>query len=153
MQSGLFAKGAAYSKHNADRLFKKLVLDNVLVEDLYITNAGQAVAYVSAGPKAMNILSGSMQASFNPVTHFKSKCSVNVNTLTLSSNPGGFLRDGECVQHEATEGFGHKERVQERGDGGSVSGRADKSVQGAGQSIRRPLLQHIHHRLTQEDFW
>lgn len=57
----MFAMGAAFSKHNADRLFKKLVLDNVLVEDLYITNNGQAVAYVSAGPKAMNVLSGHMQ--------------------------------------------------------------------------------------------
>ncbi|KAK7891354.1 hypothetical protein WMY93_023317 [Mugilogobius chulae] len=64
IQSGLFAKGAAYSKHNADRLFKKLVLDNILVEDLYITNAGQAVAYVSAGPKAINVLSGHMQVDF-----------------------------------------------------------------------------------------
>ncbi|XP_020790782.2 LOW QUALITY PROTEIN: recQ-like DNA helicase BLM [Boleophthalmus pectinirostris] len=64
IQSGLFAKGAAYSKHNADRLFKKLVLDNILVEDLYITNGGQAVAYISAGPKAMNVLSGHMQVDF-----------------------------------------------------------------------------------------
>uniref|UniRef100_A0A8C6TK75 ATP-dependent DNA helicase n=1 Tax=Neogobius melanostomus TaxID=47308 RepID=A0A8C6TK75_9GOBI len=52
LQSGLFAKGA------------KLVLDNILVEDLYITNGGQAVAYVSAGPKAMNVLSGYMQVDF-----------------------------------------------------------------------------------------
>lgn len=53
--------GAAYSRHNADRLFKKLVLDNILVEDLYITNNGQAVSYISAGPKAMNVLNGQMQ--------------------------------------------------------------------------------------------
>lgn len=64
IQSGMFAMGAAYSKHNADRLFKKLVLDNVLVEDLYITNNGQAVAYVSAGPKAISVLSGHMQVEF-----------------------------------------------------------------------------------------
>lgn len=53
--------GSSYSRHNADRLFKKLVLDNALVEDLYITNNGQAVAYISAGPKATNIVSGNMQ--------------------------------------------------------------------------------------------
>ncbi|XP_072291066.1 recQ-like DNA helicase BLM isoform X2 [Eucyclogobius newberryi] len=64
VQSGLFAKGSAYSKHNADRLFKKLVLDNILMEDLYITNGGQAVSYISAGPKAMNVLSGHMQVDF-----------------------------------------------------------------------------------------
>ncbi|XP_029992855.1 Bloom syndrome protein homolog isoform X3 [Sphaeramia orbicularis] len=64
IQTGMFGIGAAYSRHNADRLFKKLVLDNVLVEDLYITNGGQAVAYVSAGPKAMNIQTGNMQVEF-----------------------------------------------------------------------------------------
>lgn len=61
VQTGMFGIGAAYSRHNADRLFKKLVLDNVLVEDLYITNGGQAVSYISAGTKAMNVLSGHMQ--------------------------------------------------------------------------------------------
>ncbi|XP_010727693.3 Bloom syndrome protein homolog isoform X2 [Larimichthys crocea] len=64
VQTGMFGMGGAYSKHNADRLFKKLVLDNVLVEDLYITNGGQAVSYISAGPKAMNVLSGHMQVEF-----------------------------------------------------------------------------------------
>lgn len=57
--------GGAYSRHNADRLFKKLVLDKVLVEDLYITNGGQAVSYISAGPKAMDVLSGYMQVARN----------------------------------------------------------------------------------------
>lgn len=64
VQTGMFGIGAAYSRHNADRLFKKLVLDNVLVEDLYITIGGQAVSYVSAGTKAMNVLSGHMQVEF-----------------------------------------------------------------------------------------
>lgn len=57
----MFGIGAAYSKHNAERLFKKLVLDSVLVEDLFINRNGHAVAYISAGPKAMNVLSGSMK--------------------------------------------------------------------------------------------
>lgn len=57
----MYGMGAAYSRHNADRLFKKLVLDNILVEDLYITNGGQAVSYISAGAKAMNVLSGHMK--------------------------------------------------------------------------------------------
>uniref|UniRef100_A0A8B9K627 ATP-dependent DNA helicase n=1 Tax=Astyanax mexicanus TaxID=7994 RepID=A0A8B9K627_ASTMX len=65
IQTGMFGHGAAYSRHNADRLFKKLVLDNVLMEDLYITNNGQAVAYISAGQKAMNVLNGSMQVVFH----------------------------------------------------------------------------------------
>lgn len=61
VQTGMYGMGAAYSRHNADRLFKKLVLDNILVEDLYITNIGQAVSYISAGAKAMNVLSGHMK--------------------------------------------------------------------------------------------
>lgn len=64
IQTGMYGIGAAYSRHNAGRLFKKLVLDNVLAEDLYIGNSGQAVAYISAGPKAMSILTGQMQVDF-----------------------------------------------------------------------------------------
>ncbi|KAK5928051.1 hypothetical protein CgunFtcFv8_013144 [Champsocephalus gunnari] len=64
VQTGMFGTGGAYSRHNADRLFKKMVLDNILMEDLYITQGGQAVAYISAGDKAMNVLSGNMQVEF-----------------------------------------------------------------------------------------
>ncbi|XP_034541573.1 Bloom syndrome protein homolog isoform X2 [Notolabrus celidotus] len=64
VQTGMFGMGGAYSRHNADRLFKKLVLDKILEEDLYITNNGQAVSYISAGPKAMNVVSGNMQVEF-----------------------------------------------------------------------------------------
>ncbi|XP_056621920.1 recQ-like DNA helicase BLM isoform X2 [Triplophysa dalaica] len=64
IQSGMFGLGAPYSKHNAERLFKRLVLDSVLMEDLFINRNGQAVAYISAGPKAMNVLSGNMQVEF-----------------------------------------------------------------------------------------
>ncbi|OXB62824.1 hypothetical protein ASZ78_008042 [Callipepla squamata] len=46
IQSGIFGKGAAYSRHNVERLFRKLVLDKILDEDLYITANDQAVAYV-----------------------------------------------------------------------------------------------------------
>lgn len=63
VQTGMFGMGAALSRHNADRLFKKLVLDNILVEDLFIGSNGQAIAYISAGPKAMNVLNGQMQVS------------------------------------------------------------------------------------------
>lgn len=64
IQTGMFGLGAPFSRHNADRLFKKLVLDNLLVEDLYIGLNGQAIAYISAGPKAMNLLNGHMQVVF-----------------------------------------------------------------------------------------
>ncbi|XP_056908776.1 recQ-like DNA helicase BLM isoform X1 [Takifugu flavidus] len=64
VQTGMYGMGGAYSRHNADRLFKRLVLDNVLMEDLYITNGGQAVCYISAGPNATNVLFGQMQVEF-----------------------------------------------------------------------------------------
>ncbi|MBN3325494.1 BLM protein, partial [Atractosteus spatula] len=64
IQTGLYGKGAAYSRHNAERLFRKLVLENVLEESLYITANDQAVAYISAGQKAAAVLSGFMQIEF-----------------------------------------------------------------------------------------
>lgn len=63
VQTGMYGMGGAYSRHNADRLFKRLVLDNILMEDLYITNGGQTVCYISAGPKATSVLSGHMQVN------------------------------------------------------------------------------------------
>ncbi|XP_032556465.1 Bloom syndrome protein [Chiroxiphia lanceolata] len=65
IQSGIFGKGAAYSRHNADRLFRKLVLDKILDEDLYITANDQAVAYVILGEKAQAVLDGSLQVEFH----------------------------------------------------------------------------------------
>ncbi|NXF01051.1 BLM protein, partial [Smithornis capensis] len=65
IQSGIFGKGAAYSRHNAERLFRKLVLDKILDEDLYITANDQAVAYVILGEKAQAVLDGSLQVEFH----------------------------------------------------------------------------------------
>lgn len=85
VQKGMFGMGGAYSRHNADRLFKKLVLDNILVEDLYITNNGQAVSYTSAGPKAMNVLSGQMQVKC--ATLCEENLQVNSLDINLNVNP------------------------------------------------------------------
>ncbi|NXX56164.1 BLM protein, partial [Scopus umbretta] len=65
VQSGIFGKGAAYSRHNVERLFRKLVLDKILDEDLYITANDQAVAYVILGEKAQAVLDGSLQVEFH----------------------------------------------------------------------------------------
>ncbi|XP_074956974.1 recQ-like DNA helicase BLM isoform X2 [Phalacrocorax aristotelis] len=65
IQSGIFGKGAAYSRHNVERLFRKLVLDKILDEDLYITANDQAVAYVILGEKAQAVLNGSLQVEFH----------------------------------------------------------------------------------------
>ncbi|XP_054693357.1 recQ-like DNA helicase BLM isoform X1 [Grus americana] len=65
IQSGIFGKGAAYSRHNVERLFRKLVLDKILDEDLYITANDQAVAYVILGEKAQAVLDGLLQVEFH----------------------------------------------------------------------------------------
>ncbi|XP_065415182.1 recQ-like DNA helicase BLM isoform X1 [Chrysemys picta bellii] len=64
IQSGIFGKGAAYSRHNVERLFRKLVLDKILEEELYITAAEQAVAYVTVGERAQAVLNGYLQVEF-----------------------------------------------------------------------------------------
>lgn len=46
-----------------ERLFRKLVLDKILDEDLYITANDQAVAYVVLGENAQAVLDGSLQVS------------------------------------------------------------------------------------------
>ncbi|KAM9754767.1 recQ-like DNA helicase BLM isoform 2-T2 [Menidia menidia] len=83
IQKGMFGIGGAYSRHNADRLFKKLVLETILVEDLYFTNNGQTVSYTSAGPKAMNVLSGHMQVEFYET---ESASSIRKQKAAVSKN-------------------------------------------------------------------
>uniref|UniRef100_A0A8C5PMX0 RecQ-like DNA helicase BLM n=1 Tax=Leptobrachium leishanense TaxID=445787 RepID=A0A8C5PMX0_9ANUR len=64
IQTDLFSKGAAYSRHNAERLFRKLVLDRILDEDLYITAHDQAVAYMKLGERAQAVLNGFSKVDF-----------------------------------------------------------------------------------------
>ncbi|XP_063494619.1 recQ-like DNA helicase BLM isoform X3 [Symphalangus syndactylus] len=64
LQSGIFGKGSAYSRHNAERLFKKLILDKILDEDLYINANDQAIAYVMLGNKAQTVLNGNLKVDF-----------------------------------------------------------------------------------------
>ncbi|XP_030734429.1 recQ-like DNA helicase BLM isoform X1 [Globicephala melas] len=64
IQSGIFGKGSAYSRHNAERLFKKLILDRILDEDLYINANDQPIAYVMPGNKAQHVLNGHLKVDF-----------------------------------------------------------------------------------------
>eukprot|EP00062_Callorhinchus_milii_P002136 gi/632938039/ref/XP_007903513.1/ PREDICTED: Bloom syndrome protein [Callorhinchus milii] len=83
IQSGIFGTGAAYTRHNAERLFRKLVLDKILREDLYITANDQAVAYIASGEKAHTVLIGCLQVEFqetgNTSSIRKQKNSVTKN--------------------------------------------------------------------------
>ncbi|KAM5171012.1 recQ-like DNA helicase BLM isoform 2-T3 [Mantella aurantiaca] len=64
IQNGIFGKGAAYSRHNAERLFRKLVLERILDEELYITANDQAVAYMKTGERAQAVLMGFTKVEF-----------------------------------------------------------------------------------------
>uniref|UniRef100_UPI00398F8886 recQ-like DNA helicase BLM n=1 Tax=Pristiophorus japonicus TaxID=55135 RepID=UPI00398F8886 len=83
VQTGIFGAGAAYSRHNVERLFRKLVLDRILSEDLFITANDQAVAYVTAGERAQQVLMGFLQVDFqatdNASSIRKQKSSVMKN--------------------------------------------------------------------------
>ena len=61
IQSGIFGQGSTYSRHNAERLFKKLILDKILDEDLYINANDQPIAYVMPGNKAQTVLNGHLK--------------------------------------------------------------------------------------------
>ncbi|KAK1327787.1 hypothetical protein QTO34_012695 [Cnephaeus nilssonii] len=64
IQSGIFGKGSTYSRHNAERLFKKLILDKILDEDLFINANDQPIAYVMLGTKAQALLNGHLKVDF-----------------------------------------------------------------------------------------
>ncbi|XP_077728479.1 recQ-like DNA helicase BLM isoform X1 [Canis aureus] len=64
IQSGIFGQGSTYSRHNAERLFKKLILDKILDEDLYINANDQPIAYVMPGNKAQTVLNGHLKVDF-----------------------------------------------------------------------------------------
>lgn len=74
IQTGIFGKGAAYSRHNAERLFRKLVLDKILDEDLYITANDQAVSYVIVGERAQAVLNGCLEVRTKYIYFVESEC-------------------------------------------------------------------------------
>ncbi|XP_075063607.1 recQ-like DNA helicase BLM [Mixophyes fleayi] len=84
IQTGIFGKGANYSRHNAERLFRKLVLERILDEELYITVNDQAVAYMKIGERAQTVLNGFTKVQFqdteNASSLRKQKASVTAST-------------------------------------------------------------------------
>ncbi|PIO15448.1 hypothetical protein AB205_0082130 [Aquarana catesbeiana] len=119
IQTGIFGKGAAYSRHNAERLFRKLVLDRILDEELYITANDQAVAYMKTGERAQAVLNGftKMQTQWLGVIHVLQPqqelppptpqlCSVGTTTCqSLSAEPDVLLQiDG--VTEDKLEKYG-----------------------------------------------
>ncbi|XP_063781550.1 recQ-like DNA helicase BLM isoform X2 [Pseudophryne corroboree] len=84
IQTGIYGKGTNYSRHNAERLFRKLILERILDEELYITVNDQAVAYIKIGERAQTVLSGFSKIEFqdteNASSLRKQKTSVMAST-------------------------------------------------------------------------
>lgn len=57
----LHGRGGKYSRQDAERLFRKLVLEEYLKEDLQITNMDHAVCYLKLGKKAQDVLMGKVK--------------------------------------------------------------------------------------------
>ena len=84
------------------------------MEDLYITNNGQAVCYISAGPKATSVLSGHMQV------HGRSLEMAPILLQHVNGHfvgAGGILRNREHVQHQETQSCCGQECLPEGGEG------------------------------------
>ncbi len=62
-KSVMYAKGRHYSRNDCERLVRKLVIDGILTEQLYVTAMDTAVCYVKLGKFARNILDGSKKVS------------------------------------------------------------------------------------------
>ncbi|XP_048737766.2 recQ-like DNA helicase BLM isoform X2 [Ostrea edulis] len=54
----LYGQGKNYSRADAERLLRKLVIDGILIEDLQITAAETTACYIRLGPKANDVMMG-----------------------------------------------------------------------------------------------
>lgn len=57
----LHGRGKIYSRHDAERLFRKLVIDGILFEDIQITAADHTACYVKLGRRAQDMLMGKIK--------------------------------------------------------------------------------------------
>ncbi|XP_046571686.1 Bloom syndrome protein homolog [Haliotis rubra] len=57
----LHGRGSAYSRQDAERLFRKLVIDCILMEDLQITAMEHAVCYIKQGKRSADLMQGKIK--------------------------------------------------------------------------------------------
>ncbi|XP_046358869.2 Bloom syndrome protein homolog [Haliotis rufescens] len=57
----LHGRGSAYSRQDAERLFRKLVIDCILMEDLQITAMEHAVCYIKQGKRSAELMQGKIK--------------------------------------------------------------------------------------------
>ncbi|KAK3098744.1 hypothetical protein FSP39_022633 [Pinctada imbricata] len=57
----LYGSGKSYSRQDGERLFRKLVIDRILMEDLQITAAEHTACYIKLGPKSNDVMMGKLK--------------------------------------------------------------------------------------------
>lgn len=82
-QIPLYGIGKNYSRSDAERLLRKLVIDAILHEDLQITAADTTACYIKLGPKANDVMTGKLKVEF--ILLFKVTCTAE------KENSGIFL--------------------------------------------------------------
>ena len=60
-KNALHGRGTAYSRNDAERLFRKLVIDGVLYEELKITAMDTTACYIKLGRRANDVLNGKLK--------------------------------------------------------------------------------------------
>jgi len=60
----MYGLGQKYQRTEVERLFRQLVVDAILDEDIHITAADHTVCYVKLGKRAMDLLSGKIRVRF-----------------------------------------------------------------------------------------
>lgn len=58
--SAMFGAGSSYTTNDAERLFRKMVLNGVLWEELHVTAHESACCYLRLGPKASELMCGTV---------------------------------------------------------------------------------------------
>ena len=72
-----------YSRQDADRLFRKLVIDGILFEELKITAMDTTACYIKLGRKANDVLNGKMKVCIPEISRIIVPSHVIVHPLIL----------------------------------------------------------------------
>ena len=54
----IYGRGKDWARVDVERLFRKLVIDGVLAEDLVVTAAEHTACYIKVGTRALPVLDG-----------------------------------------------------------------------------------------------
>ncbi|XP_060601355.1 recQ-like DNA helicase BLM [Ruditapes philippinarum] len=69
----MHGRGSAYSRQDADRLLRKLVIDGVLMEELKITAMEHTACYIRLGRKSQDVLNGKLKIELQVQENRKKK--------------------------------------------------------------------------------